>query len=444
MAAEGADETTIVEMHTEERPMFCRVHDLLCLLALFALWGCAAPGSPPLSPGLPPSATPPPEQVETPRVSSDGSAVLITTEGDGADRAEAEKNGLTKAVRDGLRQYMCAEWATDQTVTAYIQRRLDEIAPSYDPLVKRWMLNVNQPRRGGHYMQGTLALDAGVLKRWSDAWLQELSISWTSEQAPLIHRLSLYIVPSSLEEIDLSRDDLKRRQQFMHALENNLSRSGYQIKGDTYRAQAQYQLKLAESIFEESGLIKSMTFTVQILDNSADQALLATASGYAATDVDVTEGIIRKELLESAASKVAAELYCKFLFLALSQPPTEIVFYLPQDLPRNRTQDQLYQGLARIYGEHTPAALESFKTKVHSKHAPVREEQTLSFLMPASYRIPHPQLERELIKLREEIVRTPESVVERASGGTIWHVLNADKPPQSSPRLRFGALMSWP
>ncbi|WP_089943845.1 hypothetical protein [Candidatus Entotheonella palauensis] len=258
--------------------MSCRVHYLLCFLVLLALWGCATPDSPPNSPDLPPSSTSQPERVEAPLVSAYTSAVLIPTEGDGANRAEAEKNGLTKAVRDGLRPYMC-EWATDRTVTAYIQRRLDEIAPDYDPLVKRWMLNVNQPRRGGHYMQGTLALDTGVLKRWADAWLQELSISWTGEGAPLIHRLSLFIVPSSLEEIDLSRDDLKLRQQFMHALENNLSRSGYQIKRDAYQAQAQYQLKLTESVVEESGLIKSMTFTVQILDNGADQALLATASG---------------------------------------------------------------------------------------------------------------------------------------------------------------------
>jgi hypothetical protein len=71
------------------------------------------------------------------------------------------------------------------------------------------------------------------------------------------------------------------RKRFMHALEQELLKSKFEIKRSGQQNQADFLIQLAESRYDQHAEIRTIGFTVEIKDR-ADGSLIGTADGTAA------------------------------------------------------------------------------------------------------------------------------------------------------------------
>jgi hypothetical protein len=321
-----------------------------------------------------------------------GKSMTIEINDYGPTREEAERRVLLNAVRDGLTRFM-NEQAKHPSMTERILKRLNAIqADHYRPLVKRWRLDLDDANQGQHYLEGKVTLDVDVLKLWADEWLRQLSAEGKTQRAPIKHRLSLFIAREALEEADLAAEDRALRKPFMHALEQRLISSGYEIKREEQKRQAQYVLQLSQSSLDRHGLSGSVNFTVEVFENRADGSLVTTADGYAAASLTTTSAALRKELLQRAAVKVAAELQRKFEHLAVAKQTVELVFFAPQDISKRRARHDLLEGLAAIYGLTSDADIDTFDEAVNLQITEESDHYTFSFLVPDDYHVRPTQL----------------------------------------------------
>jgi hypothetical protein len=347
-------------------------------------------------------------------------------------RAEAEREALVTAVQEALTEFMQAQ-AKHPAVEERIRKELSEIQRRhYKPLVKRWKLLIDDSHTGQHYLEGRVVLDRDVLQLWATRWLKELSEGGKGKAAVLQHRLSVYIAPVSLKDAGLSKLELRLREEFMYALQKRLDQRGYDIKKESQRAQAQYVLKLADAEYDRRGLLGSMAFTVEILDNRADGSLLATAYGSADASLQTTEITVRKELAERASKKVAAELHRKFEELATSRPPTEIVLYASDDISRRRAGPSLIDGLADIFAIRTDDEFDQFVDAIDEQVTKEAGRYLFSYRIPGDYKVSSRHLKESLPKLHARVLGGKNVQIATAAAGRKWLVFDeADRPKDS-------------
>lgn len=205
--------------------------------------------------------------------------------------------------------------------------------------------------------------------------------------------------------------------------------SGYDIKREEQKRQAQYVLQLAQSSLDRHGLSGSVNFTVEVFENRADGSLVTTADGYAAASLTTTAAALRKELLQRAAVKVAAELQRKFEHLAVAKQTVELVFFAPKDISKRRTRHELLEGLAAIYGLISDADIDTFDEAVNLQITKEPDHYTFSFLVPDDYHVRPAQLERGLINLHQKVLQSTEAEVSLAAGGKKWNIFDTTARP---------------
>ncbi|MCP4408105.1 MAG: caspase family protein [Gammaproteobacteria bacterium] len=356
-------------------------------------------------------------------------SMKIEVEDFGKNRADAQRRVLQTAVPDALTRFM-QEKAKDPLVIDHIKKKLRQIeGRHYKPLVRRWLLDIDEAHKGKHFMEGKIVLDEDVLKLWADEILTNPLGSGAEKKdginnTGLKHRLSIYFLQASLDEVDLSNEQLAIRKDFMHALERRLISSGYDVKRGAQKRQAQYLLRLSQSKFDQRGLMGSMGFTVEILDSS-DQSLLATADGYASASLTITSQAMRKELLQRASVKVASELERKFIGIVTGKKTTEIVFYGPGNIRKRRVRPVLVDGLADIY------ELDEEQTDALDENLQVTKDEdfySFSFMIPKEYRVPHKRLKNGLAELHRDAFKSAEPEAKLTSVGQKWNICDEINP----------------
>ncbi len=330
-------------------------------------------------------------------------AIRVEVHGTGATRQEAAYNALRFALRDGLTRFMGA-CAKHEILEDRIRQRFDQIRPDrYRPLVKRWSLDIDTKHKRKHYLEGTIRLDEDVLKLWTDQWLKDISTHRKGKRASLAHRLSLYIVPIGIGEGGLTQKERRLRRDFMAALEDRFLKSGYSIKNDAQKGQAHYRLQLTQAVFEEARdrHIGSMAFTVEAYENRSDGSKVGTAYDRAAASLDFTRSVLRNDLLQRSAVKVAAVLQEIFHCQWVPKETVEVAFYIPpKRVPDTWAFElQLLKGLAKIYGVRPGGDMRTFDHAVDRDITEKYDAYTFSYLIPNDYQVSPRQLRAALREL---------------------------------------------
>lgn len=221
-------------------------------------------------------------------------------------RAKAERQAIEDAINEVLPRYL-GDVALNEEVQAFFSRKLDAIAGrNYRPLQKSWRPTVDAKGKSGYLLEGRMRLEAAVLKNWADECTKSKACQRGCDTIRVAARRSIYVIPVDVSE-DLSPTEMMTRKRFMHALEQELLKSKFEIKRSGQQNQADFLIQLAESRYDQHAEIRTIGFTVEIKDR-ADGSLIGTADGTAAGAFLVSTDEVNKRLLRVAAEKTTAEV----------------------------------------------------------------------------------------------------------------------------------------
>ncbi len=163
-------------------------------------------------------------------------------------REGAEISALIDVVQRALKSYM-QEQALHPSIRGKIKTELNSIKPDhYKPLVKGWLeMEFDGKVKNKYILQGSVAIEPGVLKLWARKWLEELSQGDKNAPAALDHRLTVYVSPVVPDDLLRDNIDLDLRRELVSELESQLDHLGFEIKTKAKRQQSDYSLQLNDS-----------------------------------------------------------------------------------------------------------------------------------------------------------------------------------------------------
>lgn len=278
-----------------------------------------------------------------------GGSLGIDVEEIGSDRQEAERLAIEYALNEVMPRYLENVTYNDE-VQAFFGRKLDAIERrKYRPLLKRFRPSVDAAGSGGYLLEGRMLLETRVLEKWasecmrSDACRPETAADCPTER--LSSRFSFYIVPIDVTETELTASERETRKQFMNTLSSKLGDAGFDIKRSAQKAQAEFMIRLVDSRFEQQAEIKTMSFTVEILDNG-DESFVASADGTASGAILVSDLELTKDLLQRASDRTVAQIRQQ----AIDWADLEVVYYADAAMNRNAARATLEDRLIALFG----------------------------------------------------------------------------------------------
>ncbi|MEE9397312.1 MAG: caspase family protein [Methylococcales bacterium] len=356
--------------------------------------------------------------------------ILVDGGDRGSTREEAEQRLLKQAVLDGLKPLMRTAHV-NKNIAPAVDELIQQLANDhYKPLVVRLALDIDTQQDDEYFLEGSVTLDYDYLQQWLNDWMQ------ANKKA----RFSFYITPDT--SLALTAEDLALGKDFMRALEQQLSDTGFEIKNSNQQKQAQYRLKLSKLEKEQGGLNGTVIFAVEVLDNRADGDLLTTAQESAAASIASlgTPGALKIELLKRAAEKVSSQV---IRAISSQQNHTEIVFYLPGEGSKRNQQRSLEDGLlALCHIDSSDEAVDGFVDKLNPQVTRTSEgkHSTFSFELPNTCQASKRELQSGLQSLLTKIAQSKEPALEVSKAGRKWVVFNELNRPQE---LERGAIADF-
>lgn len=344
--------------------------------------------------------------------------VLIEVSEIGGDREEAEWYAINSAIDDAFEQHFKGMAFDDDVQTKLKALVTSSQKKRYRPLVKRWLLSVDEATPAGYQLEGKVVLRKAVLKQWVDKIVCQFCKKSQS-------RLSIYLPYPALDRGSWQRDYLG----LLGALKQQLTESNFEIIRENNRAQAQYRLKASQLKFASEGLKNTLSFDVDILDNRSSGELLTTVNGYAVAAQLVTKEAVKNELFKRAAEKIHAGLNYKLLKVDIKDF-IEVVFYAPNSVSKNGSKRTLEQELAKLYGYRGRQQKDTFLDNINAQPTEMGDQYAFSFLIPKSYSIEHRELEQGLQDIQNFVFGSDNPDMKWAAAGSKIQVFDqADRPP---------------
>ena len=139
-----------------------KAHRWLSITLAFAITACSS--SPPLKPRA--AHTNPNQQV----AQIQGQSIAVEVNGQASTRDEARQLVLNEGVREGLNKFL-GDTTGDNLFNSIRKWTVKLKANNYKPLVRRWLIDIDQESEGQHYLQGKLILDYNSLQKFSKEYL---------------------------------------------------------------------------------------------------------------------------------------------------------------------------------------------------------------------------------------------------------------------------------
>ncbi len=352
-------------------------------------------------------------------LSSASGGITVESFGEGATRSDAEKSLIRRAIKEAAPRLVENIHDSDELTSAIATWVDEQQAVEYEDLLKRRIYTIDQEADDVYLLEGKVVLNNDYVKT-------KISRFVRSNKNKCATRLSLYITPDA--SMPLAAEDIHLGREFMHALQDQFIRAGFEIKKSNQQQEAQYQVSLARMTKVESGLNINFHFTVEVLDNRAAGALFASKQDSASASLALTGDPEHAKInaLKQAASKVGAALSHQII---ARKDNSEIVFYARGD-SSFATEQTLAASLAKLYRVSTGEIISAQNSRQNGF-------ASWSFEMPYSEQTCRYDFKAGLVAIQQDVLKAANPQVVVAKAGKKWSLYDGANPP---PEFKRGPL----